>query len=73
MFTCSVFGFYFVVYFLTSGASSPEWVYPTAEGGGGIGFLFSMFLFRNLELLYVCFCFVFVFVFVHIAIMADGR
>jgi hypothetical protein len=35
---------YLVDYFLTSGASSPEWVKPTAEGGG-IGFLF------------VCFCF----------------
>jgi hypothetical protein len=30
------------VYFLTSGASSPEWVKPTAEGGG-IGFLFICF------------------------------
>jgi hypothetical protein len=56
------------IYFLTSGASSLEWVKPTAEGGG-ICFLF------------ICVCFVlcsfvicvFFFVFVYIAIMADGR
>jgi hypothetical protein len=37
--------FYLDVYLLIGGASSPEWVKPTAEGGG-IGFLF------------ICFCFV---------------
>jgi hypothetical protein len=31
------------VYFLTSGASSPEWVKPTAEGGGFVWFDFLWF------------------------------
>jgi hypothetical protein len=31
--------FYLDSYFLTSGASSPEWVKPTAEGGGLFAFL----------------------------------
>jgi hypothetical protein len=38
-FVCSVSD----VYFLTSGASSPEWVEPTAEGGGFVCFDFLCF------------------------------
>jgi hypothetical protein len=33
----SFFFFFFFSFFLTSGASSPEWVKPTAEGGGLLG------------------------------------
>jgi hypothetical protein len=56
-------------YWKTSGASSPEWVKPTAEGGG-ICFSVDVFPFRNLQF---CFMFVVGFVFVYIATMADGR
>jgi hypothetical protein len=44
--------FYLVVYFLTSGASSPEWVKPTAEGGRGFPFVCFCFAICS----YVCFC-----------------
>jgi hypothetical protein len=67
MLTCSLFAL-FSCLFPYQGASSPEWVKPTAEGGR-IGFSVCLFLFCNLQLLYVCFCFAFV----YIAIMADGR
>jgi hypothetical protein len=48
------------VYFLTSGASSPEWVKPTAEGGGLsllvvflLYFLFFFFLSQDVKLLFL--------------------
>jgi hypothetical protein len=36
--------FFFSFSFLTSGASSPEWVKPTAEGGGLLGIYVSSYL-----------------------------
>jgi hypothetical protein len=48
---------------LTSGASSPKWVQPAAEGGGLLVFYFLCF-----AISVVC-----LFVFVYIATMADGR
>jgi hypothetical protein len=61
-------------YFLTSGASSPEWVKPTAEGGG-LFVAFLCFCVRLLStMLCIGFCFLRAcFIFVHIAFMADGR
>jgi hypothetical protein len=61
-------------YFLTSGASFPEWAKPTAEGGG----LFVAFLCFCVCLLSTMLCIGFCFlracfIFVHIAFMADGR
>jgi hypothetical protein len=58
-------------FFLTSGASSPEWVKPTAEGGGLLGIYALPFFCVVLVILHFCYtlgsyC-------VHIAIMADGR
>jgi hypothetical protein len=45
------------VYFLTSGASSPEWVEPTAEGGGLFLLVFLLlyfffFFFQDAKLLF---------------------
>jgi hypothetical protein len=34
--------FFFFFFFLTSGASSPEWIKPTAEGGGLWGSMFCL-------------------------------
>jgi hypothetical protein len=66
----SFFFFFFILYYYkTSGASSPEWVKPTAQGGG-ICFSVHVLLFRNFQF---CFMFVVGFVFVYIAIMAGGR
>jgi hypothetical protein len=59
------------LFFLTSGASSPEWVKPTAEGGGLLVIYFLSYLRCACDftvLLYVRFLF-----FVNIGIMADGR
>jgi hypothetical protein len=45
------FCFYWLSYCSTSGASSPEWVQPTAEGGGlfGIYFHVNVLAFRDLS------------------------
>jgi hypothetical protein len=60
--------FYLGVYFLTSGASSPKWVKPTAEGEK---YVFCLFVSVSY---FAVFVFVVVFVFVYIAIMAaDGK
>jgi hypothetical protein len=64
---CVCFVFVFLnVHFLTSGASSPEWVKPTAEGEG-ICFRFMGFCFA-ISSFFIC---LFV-VFVYIAFMVDG-
>jgi hypothetical protein len=66
----SVFVLSRLFFSFTSGASSPEWVKPAAEGGG---LLRICFLFICLLFVICSFCYMFAFVFVYIAIMADGR
>jgi hypothetical protein len=65
------FFFFFFFFFLTSGASSPEWVKPTAEGGGLLGIYVLSYLHCFFVILH--FCYILGFYCVHIAIMADGR
>jgi hypothetical protein len=55
---CPFFAFCFFFFFVfcyckTSGASSPEWVKPTAEGGG-ICFSVHVYLFCNLQFCFMC-------------------